>query len=488
MGADAPEETPNTATPAQGGRAADGAYEHRRRHIMNTKRSGKKYRAAITYCIALACLLAGLFLPVYDGGMLFTALPDAFCKTFGFDGCTLGRQFTRQFVIDFGGASYDAAPLLVALYAAVTAAGAIMLIPIFASSAKKCTAKRCVYAVEATALAILSAYAFAKIIDCAKQPQDFSWDYGLTGIALGGTAAMLAVLAVADRGGSGLMKLAMLLLGAAGVLCLADLPALFGYTKAEIFGGNFYIGYYNDVAGTALLEDFFANGFDFFGPSPVKIVTGTAAAISVLLIIFNFIADIIQLCAPASKPGLVFDIIRYGAELVLLAATAIMLFVLNVQNLSPGLPTGVLLLLALVKVTVSSIRCGAFRPRMKSADIPAENAELPPPPAYVVSYSVQAPSPAPAQTGGEIVYTPREIYGGPSDDFISTLEESEKIEFGKTFLDKRGGPMPDLPDYVVGGDNADFFEAIFLHLGKYRSKISDGLMNKIYGRLNAKQP
>ena len=51
---------------------------------MSTKKTSKKYAAVITYCIALVCLLLGLFLPVYNGTeLLFMALPDAFCKAVG---------------------------------------------------------------------------------------------------------------------------------------------------------------------------------------------------------------------------------------------------------------------------------------------------------------------------------------------------------------------------------------------------------------------
>ena len=58
------------------------------------------------------------------------------------------------------------------------------------------------------------------------------------------------------------------------------------------------------------------------------------------------------------------------------------------------------------------------------------------------------------------------------------------IEFAKLFLEKINGSYANLPDYVVGGDNKEFFSSIFIYLGKFRSIISDGLMNKIYNELN----
>ena len=46
---------------------------------MSTTKTSKKYLSVVTYCIALVCLLLGLFLPLYNGdGLLFMAIPQAF--------------------------------------------------------------------------------------------------------------------------------------------------------------------------------------------------------------------------------------------------------------------------------------------------------------------------------------------------------------------------------------------------------------------------
>lgn len=83
----------------------------------------------------------------------------------------------------------------------------------------------------------------------------------------------------------------------------------------------------------------------------------------------------------------------------------------------------------------------------------------------------------------KVVYTYRAIYDGPTDAFISTLEDSEKIEFVQTFLEKSKGKFSGVPDYVIGGDNAEFFSSIFVHLNKFRNILSDGLIAKIYRQL-----
>lgn len=83
----------------------------------------------------------------------------------------------------------------------------------------------------------------------------------------------------------------------------------------------------------------------------------------------------------------------------------------------------------------------------------------------------------------KVVYTYKAVYDGPTDAFISTLEDSEKIEFVQTFLEKSKCKLNGIPDYVIGGDNSEFFPAIFVHLNKFRNILSDGLMAKIYRQL-----
>ena len=67
---------------------------------------------------------------------------------------------------------------------------------------------------------------------------------------------------------------------------------------------------------------------------------------------------------------------------------------------------------------------------------------------------------------------------------MSRLTDSEKIEFSKLFLEKINGSFANVPDYVIGGDNKEFFSSIFIYLGKFRPMLSDGLMNKFYNELN----
>lgn len=464
---------------------------------MSTKKSSTKYAAVVTYCIALACMLLGLFLPVYNGGeLLFMALPDAFCKAFAGGVSSLGNSLTREFIISYGNFSYDLAALLVSLYAAVTAAGVIMLIPVIACNSKKKAANVCAYIVEVAAVLVLFAYAYMQLIGYASANAAgaaYVWDYGLIGIALGGTALMLILQSVIYKKRSGLIKLLMAVLGAVAALSLLDIPAIFGFTRQDVFGGGIYVGYYNDVSGTAVLDAFFREGGYFFGTTTAKATTGAIMAILALLAIFNFALDVVQMSTNTAKGWLVFDIIRYGAEVLLSIISIVMLFVLNVQDLSPGLMMVIIFAASLIQTALAAVRCGLFRTVKPEGASSALNAPVPAQVIYTTApYSNAQPvqpmqppqtyQPAPA---GEVVYAPKEVYGGPTDDFIAKLTDSEKIEFCKTFIEKQKGPCTELPDYVVGGDNKEFFSAIFLYLGKYRPLISDGLMGKIYQQLGA---
>lgn len=65
-----------------------------------------------------------------------------------------------------------------------------------------------------------------------------------------------------------------------------------------------------------------------------------------------------------------------------------------------------------------------------------------------------------------------------SDDFLRTLTPAGKREFKKIFLS--GNAPAFLPDYEIGGDNTEFFDSLFLYLGKVRTIISDSLLSDIY--------
>jgi hypothetical protein len=105
----------------------------------------------------------------------------------------------------------------------------------------------------------------------------------------------------------------------------------------------------------------------------------------------------------------------------------------------------------------------------------------------------QTPAPVKSQPAEEqptknVVYKVNTIYDGPLDEFIKTLEDEQKIEFAKTFIEKStDADLKYLPDYQIGGDNTNFFRSLFIHLGTYRRILSDKLIHKIYQYINSKK-
>lgn len=88
----------------------------------------------------------------------------------------------------------------------------------------------------------------------------------------------------------------------------------------------------------------------------------------------------------------------------------------------------------------------------------------------------------PAEINPDQVYTAGyDFYNCKSfDAFIATLDMEERNQFTELFILKYKGVMPEIPDYVVGGDNREFFRMIFIYLGQYRDRIPTGLLTKIY--------
>lgn len=98
-----------------------------------------------------------------------------------------------------------------------------------------------------------------------------------------------------------------------------------------------------------------------------------------------------------------------------------------------------------------------------------------------VSYNFSTPdeeeeeAASPAATGGYDFYNSRSF-----DPFIASLNNKEREQFTELFILKYRGETKNLPDYVVGGDNTEFFRKIFIYLGQYREFIPNSLLAKMY--------
>ena len=108
-----------------------------------------------------------------------------------------------------------------------------------------------------------------------------------------------------------------------------------------------------------------------------------------------------------------------------------------------------------------------------SEEAEEESDETPTAPRY------QAP---PAQP----TYRPVTVYTDPStqytyDPFINELTPEEKDEFGDLFIACKSGKFGDLPVYHIGGDNAEFFDKVWIRYGMY--DMSQNLREKLFAYL-----
>ena len=68
---------------------------------------------------------------------------------------------------------------------------------------------------------------------------------------------------------------------------------------------------------------------------------------------------------------------------------------------------------------------------------------------------------------------------GHYDPFLSKLTSQEVSEFGDLFISNKYGMQNYLPVYVIGGDNDEFFNKVFIYLGRFRNYISAELLEKL---------
>lgn len=475
---------------------------------MNTKKKQTKNLAVVTYCIALICLLAGFFLPLFNGkDMLFKSVPGAIGGAIGID-----FNFASAFPVlgkysefNLFGLSVDLYAWAVTVYAVIVVLGIIALIPVFASKKHTKTASVFAYIVEIVAVLAL---AFFIILALDEVSADKKFEHYSMVIALGAVILMFVIQSIGHKKSSGVMKTIMFLLSALAVFFLlnvaAIIPALpLGNIADAINASNGFIAK-SDVIynGTAILF-----GFDLsvFGTGTGNNMVAILCVVVAAVVLVNFVLDLIALSSNSNKGGAIFNLVRYAIELV--AAVVLLILCFVEEGFKPGILLYALLVVSFVQLLISLPRLvKAVKKARKESEEPeeeeSEESEEPEvieveegeaPVVYESSFDEEAspedtapvqPAPERVQEHRTVVYTVSSIYRGPTDSFIAGLTEEEKIEFSQVFLEKVKGNFENVPEYVVGGNNADFFSAIFIYLGKFRGILSDGLINKIYKQLS----
>ena len=189
------------------------------------------------------------------------------------------------------------------------------------------------------------------------------------------------------------------------------------------------------------------------------------------------LVSLITLIRLSCKKGYPFEFVCFIFELLAVAAF-VFLATTKVKGLS--MATFVALAIAVVQFAIVLIILIASRKRpeeeaepviYEGGPIPVEEAA----PIVEEPFEPVVEDPAPVETADYDYYNSKAF-----DPFIASLTTEERNQFTEIFILKYKGTMPELPDYVVGGDNKEFFSKIFLYLGQYRDRIPDGLLQKIY--------
>jgi flagellar basal body-associated protein FliL len=188
------------------------------------------------------------------------------------------------------------------------------------------------------------------------------------------------------------------------------------------------------------------------------------------------LVSLIMLIRLSCTKGFPFELVCFIFELL---ATAAFLFVATTEVKGMSTFTFIALAIAVVQFAIVLIVLLSMRKRPEEAEpviyeggpIPVEAAE----PVVEEMAEPVVEEPAPVETVDYDYYNSKSF-----DPFIASLNAEERNQFTEIFILKYKGIMPELPDYVVGGDNKEFFSKIFLYLGQYRDRIPDGLLSKIY--------
>lgn len=192
-------------------------------------------------------------------------------------------------------------------------------------------------------------------------------------------------------------------------------------------------------------------------------------------------------CRANSKKGLAGDPIRYVFQ-VLVALGAIYIYhAIELESKSYLFFTICAILISLLQIVITLSQLGVRRKKaVKAAKKEAMNEFELEETIEAVPYEggpvagVEVAELVNADEADATAEEAEEDYSGKFDAFIGTLSKAEREEFIDVYVLRANGDMPEIPEYVVGGNNKAFFNKVFIYLGQYREKVSSELLGKIY--------
>ena len=206
------------------------------------------------------------------------------------------------------------------------------------------------------------------------------------------------------------------------------------------------------------------------------------------------LVTLIALIRLSAKKGFAFELIYFIFELIAAGVFAYLVFVKCKTDLAGmKLFTIVAVGAAFVQFIISLIVAIARKKPKKAVDEeevvvdePVVEPVDPEPAPVVVEPVAYEGGPIPVETAEIAAAEPVEpsaydYYNSKAfDPFIASLTQEERNQFMEIFILKYKGSLPELPEYVVGGDNKAFFSRFFIYIGQLRERVPDGLLAKIY--------
>ncbi|MCM1546481.1 MAG: hypothetical protein NC033_05535 [Clostridiales bacterium] len=362
------------------------------------KNKTRKVIATTTYFIAMLCLLAGLFVPLFQfdksnlpNSMMFRYLPSMFNGIIGKEIIKLpeGSYFLTFYGYTEG--KFDFMSLIGVLYAVVCAISLLMLIPIFLGSKKKNTSARCALGVEVLIMLVTLTY-IAYTTFFLVNTNTLVWtDYNFL-LAFGGSLLMAIIQTVSSKGSIGVSKVIALLLSVLGVIALLDITMfipklatplgdLSGKLKAGdkatfisagetgylgIFGINILLVIKDMIPQLAEMAQGGKDGI-------ISLVVYILLILVAVLTVVNLIFDVIGLSTGKKykndrspcKNGLsnTFALVRYILTIIFAAAIVILSFVTD--GLSTGLYLWLLLVVLVISLVNAAVRTAVDNARYK---------------------------------------------------------------------------------------------------------------------------
>lgn len=485
------------------------------------KNKTRKVVATTTYFIAMLCLLAGLFVPLFScikelnltmpERMMFRYLPSMLNGIAGKEIIKLpeGGYFLTYY--GYTPNKFNFMSLIGVLYAVVCVISVLMFIPILLGSKRKGTSARCALGVEVLAMLVTLAY-IAYTTYFLNAAKIVAWyDYNFL-IAFGGTLLMAIIQTVSSKGGIGVSKVLGLILSVIGVIALMDItlfvPKLadpLGKLSGTLQSGNSAAflnvgegGKYLGVDGINFLITikYTLEMFKGLAGQGSKGIIGLIVLVLLIVVavftVLNLLFDTIGLStgkkykkdgAPcANRASNTFALVRYILTFVF--AVAIIVFTFTIKEL--GMKTGVylwlLVLILFISVLNAAVRTACDNARVKKAA--ATPKEEPTQSFTIVDNSfnektsepvvneyvlpivepVVEETPAPAPVVPETTYTAEPEYVTP--DYMPEGFTAEPVPVDEPLsapLETEPEPENDEPTptvYIYGGATDEFLETL----------------------------